>query len=443
MQCQGCQKTTDKTRLPPGWKSVGEQTYCPDCFRKRYKLRSIVLPVSGPLDKEDWPAFREALFASWGQATSLVNWAVTELAKHDVVRTANMEKLPPIKDVPGGGPFRLAPDKPQKATAGKGSPPVYLYGWAAKKFPDWGLWSGCTQSAQSLLRWAQVVYAKERYELIWLGSRTSARRRYPVPYPVHNAAWSLSWLSDDQKVPVLSASLGGRKWSLKLNAHNRWHQKRSLELLIAGQALQCECAIYRQRDNGQKGNGVKESTANGGGQKVHYRIMAKLVLWLPRQERQPGTKTMHLRTEKESFLVAEVDGWPPWVLNADHVRNWVARHRRYVHRMSEDLKYEKRWPKEMRQQMLDAQQRRINKHDRRMDNWTHEITAMVAALAERRSCGRVVYDDSERGYLGDFPAARIEILLQEKLEDLGIALDFASGEVVDETPGASRMEEVE
>jgi hypothetical protein len=67
--------------------------YCPDCWGKRFRLRAVILPVAAPLGS-DWPTLRTALAGCWHQSTALANWAVTELAKADVVRMPGDEHMP-------------------------------------------------------------------------------------------------------------------------------------------------------------------------------------------------------------------------------------------------------------------------------------------------------------------------------------------------------------
>ncbi|HLS33634.1 MAG TPA: hypothetical protein VK039_08590, partial [Brevibacterium sp.] len=85
-------------RLPGGWKRHQDAVWCDACWRRSFALRAITLPVAVPLGAE-WKDLRAALRECWGSATQLANWAVTELAKADVVRTPDLEKLPPMPRV--------------------------------------------------------------------------------------------------------------------------------------------------------------------------------------------------------------------------------------------------------------------------------------------------------------------------------------------------------
>ena len=61
-----------------------------------------------------------------------------------------------------------------------------------------------------------------------------------------------------------------------------------------------------------------------------------------------------------------------------------------------------------------------------MDSATHEIAAQLAGYAARRHFAQVRYDDSDHSYLGDaFPWYRLRMLIAEKLDARGIALDVS------------------
>ena len=119
--CSTCSKKvlTEKGHLPSGWKRREAEVICSDCWRDSFFTLSITMAVSGPLEKKDWPAFREMLNINWAQATSLCNWAVTELAKADVIRQPDKKKLPKA-DLP-----YLYPEA-RKLFPGLAGPTVYV-----------------------------------------------------------------------------------------------------------------------------------------------------------------------------------------------------------------------------------------------------------------------------------------------------------------------------
>src|ERR1039458_10128537 len=102
--CAGCSisraaKLTPKgePRTPTGWKKLGDATYCPQCWRKKYILRAITMPVASPLDCS-WDELRKVLRTMWAQTTAASNWMMTELYARDV-RRGSEEKMPPMARV--------------------------------------------------------------------------------------------------------------------------------------------------------------------------------------------------------------------------------------------------------------------------------------------------------------------------------------------------------
>jgi hypothetical protein len=239
----------------------------------------------------------------------------------------------------------------------------------------------------------------------------------------------------------------GERFTLRLRGG--WQMKRQLGAfgqIVRGEAIPGELALYRVRANGSDHRNGMQDRSPGGGQRQYWRIMAKLVAWLPRQPAKERKGRMIVRTQDDCFCRVACPGREDWVLNADHVRRWVAQHRRYLQRMAEDLKFEKRWPAKVRQQMVESQERRCLKQRHRIETWCRQATATIANFADRQGVEQVEYDDSVCGYLPSFAWGTFWALLGFKLDGFGITLT-ASGEVVnpeqnDESTEADRPEAV-
>jgi hypothetical protein len=395
--CQTEPKQTLKGRLPRGWKRKEAEVVCGKCWQGRFFLRAITFAVSGPLVKEDWPALREALQEGWAQSTRLCNWASTELAKADVIRQPDMKKLPK---------FELP----------------YLYPEARKLFP--GL---ASQTVAALLNTVQRKYAQARYERIWLGSVSLQSYRYPVPLPVPAAGYACELMKrGEDRVPVVQVRIGDTRHSLLLRGGPEWaRQLYDFKMLVNGDAEQCEAAIGRRLvTESDTWNGVQERDA-GGGARRHYRIMLKLVAWLPRKiggKKQKG-KELTLKTGKDYFWAAGLDGGKPWVLHADHVRRWVLSHAHRLQNMSDDQKFEHRRTARARQPLNEHRAAVARKQNDRLDTWCHTAAALFAQWCVRQHVSRVQYDETGGHFLDKFPWHRLKTLLQEKLNVAGI--DFA------------------
>jgi len=363
-------------RTPTGWKRVGEDYYCDVCWRQRYMLRAVSIPVASPLDC-DWEELRKALKVVWSQSTSAANRIMTECYARDVRRKPADAKMPPM-------------------------PKVYLYPELRQEFP--GLPS---QSVAALEQACQSKYRAARYSVIWTASAALPTYRYPTPFPVPNQAWSVS-IEEDHPVISVPLPYGDEKRTrLKLKAgHQFRRQMESVRAIVAARAVPGEAAIY------QRGSA----------------LMVKMVAWLPRPAAKDRAGTLTVKTGKNCLLIAvNAKDETIWRYNGDHLRRWVATHRRQLQRWSEDFKFEHHPVPPFAERRLAS----ARKFRDRMDSATHEIAAQLAGYADRRKFAEVIYNDSERGY-ADIPWFRLASLIKEKLDKYGITF-VARGPAAAET----------
>jgi len=393
--------------------------------------RALTFPVLGPAEGE-WPALDDSLHGLWRQSTDLANWAAGELFLADVLarRAAKGDRIPPFP-CDGSYLYRLLNEQPYTGRSD---------------------WEGATQSASQILTDVYGRYKGHRKAVIWSHGEQPAAYRYPYPYPVPRQRWEASLDSDG--FPVVSVSLPGQRVALRLRgihqgapvvgfaaklAHFRAivsGERRAGVLYLSRQRCSAGCHRHLAAHEGAEGEGIVQGErAPGGGQRVQYRTLCRIVVWLPRAERKGGNKLL-LRTDANAFWTAEHEGRfsRPWILNADHVRQpntdqlraWMADHDVWRQRMSEDLKHEKRWPRAVRQVMNDRLERRCGKVHRQVETWCHQAVALVANYARRQGVDTVLYDDSERSYLPHFPWARLSSMLRSKLELFGVAMEGGS-----------------
>lgn len=364
-------------RLPRGWKKLAEAAYCENCWRGRYVLRAVAMPVASPLDG-DWKAFRSALREMWRLTSSASNWMVTELYARDVRRGEKDVKMPPMAR-------------------------QYLYPEARKRFP--GLPS---QSVAALEQAVQAKYRAARYQTIWTAERSLATFRYPVPFAVPNQGWSAAI---EEEKPVVSFRLGDQRVRVRLKGGSRFYrQRRAFEAIVRGNAVQGELALYEHgRD-----------------------VMCKMVAWLERSS--PGApraaSMLSVRTSQEALLVAlDPDGERLWRYNGDHLRRWSAEHRAQLQRWSEDSKYEQR-PVPAFAERREAAAR---KYHRRMHSAVQEIGAQLVNYAARRKFAVLRYDDVDESY-APLPWFELRERIRINCDAAGIRFEHASGEVREKVP---------
>lgn len=391
-------------RLPRGWKEHNGR-WCPNCWRAAWMLRAITFRVAGPVDGT-WADLRETLRDCWRNATTVSNWAVRELSRADVVRTPDLEKLPPM-------------------------PRVYLYPGAREIAPDMD-----PQSVTAVLQAVERKYRERRYDVIWQRKASGPSYRYPAPYPVHNQGWRAELGPDNEA--LISVRLGGRRWTLRLAGGPGFaRQRRAFLRLVAGEAVHGELALYPVAASGG-------DHRPGMDDRRQSRLVAKLVMWLPKEEREGRGGVLYVRTTGDSLLVYHTEGGEPRHLHADQARRWAAEHRRRLQRLSDDTKAEKRKSRRQLRGLQDRREAWARKHRHRMDSLTHEASAAIAGFARRQGVGRVVYDDTDKSYVPEgFPWAELRQKLQYKLAGEGITFEIAgaSGEVVDESPESLELQD--
>jgi hypothetical protein len=392
-------------RPPRGWKRHGEQYYSPQGWQSLYLLRAITIPIVGPHGETNWPELREAMHAAWSQATSLSNWAISELSRRDVRRLPEMEKLPALD-----------------------AKRAYLYPEARELFPGIP-----TNTVVSILNAVGGKYRKLRYDLIWRAAISLPSFRYPTPFPIHNQAWKAAWSEDERHAPLITANIGGRKLVLQLRGGVEFRRQLSaFGKIVSGEAVAGELAFYGRRVSESAHRNGLPVNGSQGEQRMQTRIMAKMVAWLPRADapKREKQKTITLCTCPTSLLLATIEGREdPWVLNADHARRWIAQETRAMQRLREDLKAEsRRSPK--REVMLSRMASRSAKHNRRIDTLCHEASANLINFARRQRATHIIYDDSSKEYLPSFPWAKLLNYLTYKADEAQISFHHASAKVV-------------
>lgn len=403
LTCAACSREPTKQtgRLPSGWKrNPTGDVLCERCWRERYILRAISIPVVKPLGAT-WQEFRVALQEAWSHCTGLANWAVAQTFARDEQRTPEQAKLAKM-------------------------PKVYLYPDAASRFPALP-----SRTVAAIVNAVQGKYRKKRYEVLWTCEASLPNARYPQPFVSPNQSWTPAYVSagaeeNGDKLPAVEVTLlRGQRFTLQLRGGRDFRrQLGDFAQLVGGVAVKGELALLRQRVSGMENrNGVTDR--DSGGQRTAFRVMVKLVGWFPRRVPREAEGTLFVRTTSDAFLVAlDADEERIWWLNADHVRRWVAEHRNRLQRWSEDQKAEQR-------PIASFQSRReaaVLKFRHRIDSFTKEAAAQLANFARRRRIATVRLDDSERGYLQRFDWSGFRVRLRDKLDEFGITLELASAE---------------
>jgi hypothetical protein len=372
------------SRLPHKWKRLEEATYCQLCWRERYVLRTIAMPVVEPLG-DGWQGFQATLRSSWAQVTEAANWMMTELYAHDVQRH-DEAKMPAMRR-------------------------LYLYPEARRRFP--GL---APQTVASLEQTTQAEYRAARYQVIWTHAASLPTHRYPVPVPVHNQSWRAT-ITDDR--PVVRVRLGERWWALRLKGGPRFRrQLTGFRQMVSGEAIRGQLALYRRRAH--EGPIADRPL---GDQHVSYAVVCKMAAWLPRHPQEgirSSERILEVRTATDALLVAFDGGHEAvWQYHGDHLRRWSAEHRRSLLRLADDQKTGQ-WPLAP---FADRRAAAVLKYRNRLRSAVQEASAQVVGYAARRKFGVLKYDDAVRGFCADLPFAALRERIRTKCDEVGLAFE--------------------
>lgn len=386
----GKEQEGNVSRLPRGWKRLGESYYSPEAWHATYVARAVTVPIvcpvvpngAGPQStawKAAWEEFREVIADAWKRSTNTTAWAYRELLQRDTLRLGGVEKMPKLELPPGG---------------------LYKIGNTTLDNP----WKGWSNSASAVLRLAEAKYRAKRYEIVWAGRSRLPDARYPQPYPVPSQGLTLA--IDDNGRPRVDFRLPAGRVAVWLKGGSNYRRQRGqIQWLIENPELIGEAAIYERGKD----------------------VMVKLVGWFPRKEAREAKGTLHVRTDSESLLVALNDADEQlFVIHGDRAKDWTVRHNHWLQRQRDDQKMERRIPKrKFRKEREDVTQR-CKKFNQRIATFVDQTAAQVVNYATRRKLAVIQYDDRVRDYLDQFPWYRLETGIKTRCEAAGITFEKRS-----------------
>lgn len=372
-------------KLPVGWKRLEAKIFCGDCWRQRYSLRALVIPVVEPLSGT-WKQLEADLHTMWAETTEAANWMMTQLYARDVRRTPGIERMPPMKW-------------------------LYLYPEVRLLFPNLP-----AKSITSLEQTIRRTYMAMRCNLIWTCATSLPTMRYPQPFPVHNQSWKFHF--DEGNRPLVEGRIGEHRWELRLKGGPRYRRQLAglRKMTVPGELM-----IGKWHDG---------------------TIGCKLVGWLARDEdTRNGAGTLRVRTGKDCLLAAFDERRNRlWLENCDHLPRWIAEYRRKRLRLAAD------WKAEQRPVPTFAVRRNtfVRKHRDRMKSAIQEAAAHLTNFSSRRGYAVLEYDDSLR-WLKEFPYAELEKRIRTNTEERGFQLVKAASNIsaVPEALEAQTTEHIE
>jgi hypothetical protein len=399
--------------------------------------RSISIPVAECLSCS-WRDFNRLLHASWRHSTDLANWARHTLTRLDVTRTPGMKELPPMRPV---DLYALAFGRRQERPARKaGNAPLPI---VPQEYDAAAFWGGAKVTAATLLRAVLHKYSAERGKVIWRRERRSVEYQYPHPFPVHQRAWVASF--NERGQALVNLGLPGGRVMVRLRGGAEFaRQLQILRMIVDGTVKQQELKLCRQRTHTSDGAGhyrADSERVNGGAERISYRIMLRISCQIPVCQENPSEVSATVRTGSMPFITLVIADQEPWLLHVRQVLGWMVAHRRFLDSMAVDLKYKKRWPRHQRRRMLGRLKRGCVKHSRRMKTFCQQTAAAIAGHAQRRGCGALVWDDSDRSFASrDFPWFQLREDVKNKCDELGLRFALAASGDAPETDAAENSD---
>ena len=336
-------------------------------------VRAVTFPVVEPMSG-DWKDLRASLRQMWALTTQASNWIMRELYIRDVRRNGE-PKMPKYEH-------------------------HYLYPELRLRFPDLP-----PQTVASLERAVTRKYKARRYETVWTCAASLPTFRYPTPFPIHNQSWDC-WFDDGNR-PIVNPRIADKHRELRLRGGARYgRQLASFRQMADGQVKRGEMAIFRVRN-----------AATG-----KHDIMVKMVAHLSVRANSLAEGELYCSTGKDSLLsVLDVDREKLWIYHGNHIQRWAAEHKYRMECWADDSK-----PRSRGVPPPFAERRTLasDKYRRRLASATHEASRGLVEYCRRRKVATLYYDDSERGFAGQFSWFELKLKIEQKLKEFGIAFVY-------------------
>lgn len=403
---------------------------------KGRRVRAVVLSVK-ECASHPWAEFSRALYDAWKLTTNTHNWCQQELFRRDTlgaVKTPDAVRVRGTKTNPSGfypyGAAKTCTRCGRQLSEWTTTDPAFCAcpGAPTTTMPWASGWAGSFNLMQDVLRAAHSEYLTHRFDVVVRFESRLLTHKFPTPLPVPAANWKLQYGAPGE-IPVLSVpipSLGRVQLRLTKRGDFR-RQLADLRAISDGTALKGGLKIYRNKKK---------------------QVLVAIVGYFPKIGQPARTHVCTLHTDPSAMLVADIDGRPSWVLNADHlrrvgataaatIREDKALYECYLQRVSEDAKREKRMDRAQRRMLRLSRKARVVKAADRMKTAICQIAAQVQRFCDRQKVARVFYDDKERSFIPveRFPWSTLKSQLAIKLDEIGIEFE-SRPEPTDDAAGA-------
>lgn len=367
-----------KTRKP-------REKTAPDGFAVRVITLPVAKPVAVQVGTETaplaWKEFGQAINTCWRECSDLSNL---------VYRTMAISDISPFDE--NGKLAKFSADGKQ------------IYAACRNLYQQFDV-----GTLVQLMQTARGHYISDRFDMYVrrirsLRSFTHGR----VPLPIKSDRW---WASQSED--------GGLMISFRLGSTlaQGIRSGRITAMLGGGRKHARHAAVMRKVITGELT--ARDLKLKPGGQTG---VVACITVLMPRRAMESSGELL-LRTSAQSLLTwnfGDGEDRPP--LHFDHVRQILAAREAQQQRWSDDLKFEKRWPRRKRRRMLSRRHRSADRWNNALRTAIQQAAAMVSGVAKRGRVERVCYDDTERSFAPKFAWAELRTRLEQSLSIEGIKL---------------------
>lgn len=380
--------------MPKGWKKRGDNLVCSKCWKGKWKLRAITVPVD-TIEGMEWGEFLHLCREAWMQAAKAKTYAILQLLRAEAGQEAgaklqNKEKTNIYRDI-------------------------------REKFPTLA-----SRTAACLARIATSDWAGDRFDCLVRGIRSPRTYKFPQPFPITAQAYTIRNLDGIITVAGTGATdldFNNKRLKILLRKGSVFRRaNKTLARAISEGWLLGELAIAPKRD----ASGPIRIRRPGGDQGYKVRPAVKICLYMPKEDMiaKDATDTLYVRTAREELLHYYLESdKEPRMLAFRQVKRRQREHDIKVQRFSEDMKFEKRWPKSIRDRMTGSQ----DSHNRRfmnfMDTTIKDCAAMLIGFAKRNGVRVIVIDMKDKSFAEHFPWRRLLDRITIKAQEYGITVE--------------------
>lgn len=259
-------------------------------------------------------------------------------------------------------------------------------------------------------------YLSDRWAVQVAAQKSVPTFRSPLPLSIRAQNWDMLTGTDEH---------GRETYLVRFPLAGRLRNDRPTLRLICRTGR--DAALLKKIWSGEYKKATLEILAPGWVRKGAIR--AKVVFSKPDNEPVEPSGVFNVSTGKDHLLIGHAEGRDEimrW--NADWLRSRIIAYETRRHRVSEDLKHERRAPKHRRRIWREDAGRSAEKHKNRVKTAIQQIAAQVVGRAKRCGCNVVELDNTDQSWIESFPWYQLKQELSRCCENNDVIFRDVSGD---------------